>query len=365
MTGAISTASVLLVASVYWGAGLAAGPAWNTWMGTLVPRPLQTLYFTNRTRFYQCAVLTGFLAGAALLAVGSRYGASLVAFTTIFAAAGLARLWSVGALANQREPEPMPANMRRIAIRDWWFFGRTGSGRQLLLYIVVVQAIVQFAGPYFTPYMLGKLALTYEEYMALIATAFVAKALALPMWGRFAERRGAALLLWIGGVGIVPLSALWIVSSHFAWLLLVQCLAGAIWAAYELAFFLMFFEAIPSSERTGMLTLYNLANSTSWVAGSLLGGCLLYALGTTQAAYFILFGLSSAGRLAALGLLYQVPEIRVRVAPIGIRTMDVRPNAGSIDHPILPSLPNQRTGDLALVEGNRAHPIPEPSVRAA
>ena len=41
----------------------------------------------------------------------------------------------------------------------------------------------------------------------------------------------------------------------------VQLLSGIVWAAYELAMMLMFFEAIPRQDRTSVLTFYNWGNA--------------------------------------------------------------------------------------------------------
>ncbi len=71
------------------------------------------------------------------------------------------------------------------------------------------------------------------------------------------------------------MGALWLVSQQFPWLIFIQMVSGTSWAAYELAFFLLFFESIAEEERTSVLTIYNLLNTTAWVAGSLIGGALL------------------------------------------------------------------------------------------
>jgi len=341
LVGRISPMAVLAVAAVYWGAGLATGPAWNTWMGALVPRRVRSRFFANRTRVSQLAVLAGFVAGGLALQWAGNRGWALLAFAAIFFAAGLCRLMSAGFLAFQHEPEPLRTNRLPISIsRVWAQIRHAGSG-QLVLYLVVVQGSVQIAGPYFTPFMFEWLHLSYIGYVALIAAAFLAKSAMLPFWGTVAHRMGAMRLLWLGGAGIVPLSALWIVSDNFAWLLVVQVLSGLAWGAYELGFFLMFFESIPEDERTGVLTFYNLANSTAWVLGSALGGLLLLSLGTGHLGYLLLFGVSSAGRALALLLLQQVSSTGEPAAGIGVRTVAVRPMAATMDAPILPSLPDQ------------------------
>ena len=345
LSGSIGPATLLGIAAVYWGAGLAAGPAWNTWIGTLVPGAIRSRFFAHRTRVSQAAVFVGFLSGGIVLHYASEHEQRLHAFAALFAAAGFCRLLSALTLRLHREPIPLPLNMRRIPWRKVLHHLRASSGGRLLVYLVAVQSAVQLAGPYFTPFMLKKLNFTYGELVALFSMAFVAKVIALPLWGRVAKAAGARQLLWIGGIGIVPLSAGWLVSQHVAWLSALQILGGITWAAYELAFFLLFFESIAEEERTSVLTIYNLLNTMAWVVGSLIGGALLMAFNISFNAYLLVFALSSVGRAAAIVLLARVPRLIVEADEMGVRTVAVRPGAASLDAPVLPSLPDQLRRD--------------------
>ena len=344
LAGRIPAWGVLLVATVYWGTGLATGPAWNTWIGTVVPPDRRAPFFARRTRLSQAAVLVAFVVGGTLLQVSDRYQATLLAFAAIFLAAAVFRVLSFGMLAVQSEPVPMPPNMRRMSPRQTWRYLRHSDSGRLIRYLVAVQAAVQFSGPYFVPYMFAKLGLSYGQYVVLVAAAFLAKIVSLNAWGHYASRLGTMRLLWLGGIGITPVAALWLVSDDFVWLLLIQLVAGVVWGAYELAFFLLFFESIPEQKRTSVLTLYNLANSAAWVAGSALGGLLLYALGAERRAYLLLFVLSSVGRAMALVLLRRQRGVPREAAPIGVRTLGVRPMSATVDSPILPSLPEPVSG---------------------
>jgi MFS family permease len=178
--------------------------------------------------------------------------------------------------------------------------------------------------------------------MVLVAFGFVGKLLTLPGWGRVAERLGPVRLLWFGGVGIVPVSALWLVSQSFWYLAFVQVLGGALWAAYELAMVLLFFEAIPRRQRTSLLTMYNLANSAAMVVGGLLGAAYLGWFGGGRMAFLALFGLSSVARAATLGLLVRVPLGEREAAATATRTIAVRSTTGTIEQPILAAM---REGD--------------------
>ena len=168
-----------------------------------------------------------------------------------------------------------------------------------MIYLLSVQAAWQIASPYFTSYMLGPMHLSYAAYVTLIGVSFAAKAVALPACGKLAHALGTRRLLWVGGLGIVPIAGLWLISNAFWFLLLVQIAAGVTWAAYELAVFLLFFETIRPEKRTSILTLFNFANSVATVTGSLLGGAILAFGGKNQQMYLLLFALSSMARAPA------------------------------------------------------------------
>jgi MFS family permease len=189
-----------------------------------------------------------------------------------------------------------------------------------------VQAAAQVAGPYFTPYMLRSLEFSYLSYVALVSASYAAKAITLPALGALAIRFGTRKLLWLGGVGIVPISALWLVSNSFPFLLFVQVLAGVTWAAYELAMFLLFFEAIRPQERTSMLTNHNFAHSLATVVGSLLGGAMLYGFGKRPETYLLIFALSAAARAMTLIVLWRVPSVpKAELVPAAKDNITLRP----------------------------------------
>lgn len=303
----VSTLLVFAAAATYWACGLSTGPAWNTWMGRLVPRRLRPAYFARRTRFSQAGLLIGFVAGGVVLELAAPHGATLDAFAALFFVATLFRLVSVSFLSNQRE---LPGDgAHGCSLRLSQVLGRlkNSSTGGLLLYLLAVQSAVQIAGPYFNPYMLQQLRFSYVQYIVLVAAAYASRIVALPALGRFAQRYGVQRLLWLGGAGIVPMAAAWLVSDHFVYLIALHWVVGIAWAAYELSIALLFFEATAEHERTSVLTIFNFANATATAIGSLLGGLALVYFGKYKLVYLTLFGFSSLARLAALGLLWRVP----------------------------------------------------------
>jgi hypothetical protein len=316
MRGHAQLWEVLAAASLYWSAGMAGVPAWNSWLGTLVPARLRTTFFARRNRLGQLAVCIGFVLAGLALQVGESRGAVLPTFAAVFAVAAVCRLASTALLAACSEPSPPAAaaapqtdegRVRRLigAARD---MAARPSGR-LVSFLWCFLFGAHISSPYFTPYMLRELGFSYHAYMLVFAAAFLTKALVLPSLGRLASRIGSAGLLWAAVLAITPLALLWLPAEGLPYLIGVQVIAGGCWAAYELAVALLLFEAVTDRERTGVITVYNLGLAVATVAGGACGGLILHALGADRTAYAAVFVASTIVRLASLPL-----ARRVRVA---------------------------------------------------
>ncbi|MDZ4850456.1 MAG: MFS transporter [Pirellulaceae bacterium] len=302
--GSISAWGYFAVASCYWGAGMASGPAWNAWISHVVPSRIRSHYFARRTRVIQLATLGGFLFAGWLLQMTKEWDMVLYGFATIFIIAVLARFASAFCLERHKtSAHEDHAEPRTHRLWNAWTH-IPPKARYLICYLVCMQGCIQFSGPYFIPYMLKQLDFSYTAFVAVIAGALVARACCMSLWGLVARNYGSQTLLWIGGLGLVPLSSLWTLSDSIAWLVTVQIVSGILWAAYELAFFLMFLDYIPQRKRSDMLTIYNFAHAVAWCLGALLGGWWISSHGTTPAAYHGVFIVSAIGRCACVGLLW-------------------------------------------------------------
>jgi MFS family permease len=209
---------------------------------------------------------------------------------------------------------------------------------RVLRYLLAMQLFANVAAPFFTPYMLNHLELSYGQFMTLTASSFAARVGVLPLLGRVAKVGGAGRLLWLGGLGIAPLPALWLVSDAFAYLLVVQLIAGCAWAAVELATTLAYFEGIAEEDRASVLTAFNLANALAIALGSLLGAQILGYFEASASAYVWLFAASTAGRLLAATLLRRMPAPRGEATEVSLRTLAVRPAGGTVQRPILATI---------------------------
>jgi len=313
--GGISLFTVFFLVSCYWGFGMACGAAWGSWAETLVPARIRSKYFARRTRFIQAGTLVGILAGGFGLQYARQAGFELAAFAVLFGIAAVCRFFSAIALARQSETPLKHDDHKHVKVQDLLRRIWNGGPERFLAYLVAMQFAVYFSGPYFSPYMLKHLEFSYSTYAMLIGSCFVAKMLALPFWGIVVQRAGAQRLLWIGGVGIVPISGLWLVSTSLPFLYALQIVGGVAWAAYELAMLLLFFETLRRDERTALMTLYQAGNAIAMVIGSLFGGMVIKYFEQSSASYLMVFGLSSVFRFMTIGILLTLPKLRSQSKP--------------------------------------------------
>lgn len=322
LSGYMSPVAVMIVASFYWATSLGTGPAWNTWQGTIIPRHIRAKFFARRAILCQITTLIGFLGGGFALRAGKLYGNDVAVFAALFAAAMVCRVISTLCLALQSEPYPIPASMRFLSLSEQWHRFSKGASGRLLVFAVGMQVGVYIAGPFFVPYMLKELDFQYHHYALLIGASFVSKFVSLRWWGKLAHRTGAHRLLWIGSLGLIPLAGGWVISSNYIWLLALQLVAGAAWGAYELALVLLFFETIPETERTSLLTLYNVANSVALAIGSLIGAVILNGLGISITSYLWVFAASTFFRALSLFLLRRVPSASSEQVDLPLRPVN-------------------------------------------
>lgn len=336
LTGGLPAWVAFACATLYFAGGMAAGVAWSTWIGTLVPRRVRPRWFGLRARMQQAGTLTGFVCGGLVLylAAGGRppsqagdHADLLTGFAALFVVAMLCRAISAYHLASIPEPEPVPAGYERVPLGAMWDrWRRRTPEATFLVHVFSLMAAASLAAPFINPYLLQHQGYDHFRWTLIVGTVTLLKVACLPAWARFAGRFGSGRMLLIGGVGAAPIGLMWAVSDHPGWILFTQIYSGAVWAAWELACTLMILERIAPAQRTAIMGWYMLGITLATAAGAGLAG-LIQPWAAQRwgdgAGYATIFTLSTIARCACIPLLVSVAGVgRARA---GVPTRAVPP----------------------------------------
>ena len=335
--GVASMPLVYLLVSLYWAAGFCTAPPWQTWVPTLIPRLISTHFWTSRNRTVQAFLAVGLLSGI-VLEWGRQTGLVLLAFSMVFLAAALARATSAWVLSRHSEPKPELAVtteppslrvLRRDLLSD-------RSVRALLIYMLAVVLASNVSAAFITPWFLNELSFSYTQLMCAFAVTFAAKVITLPGVGRLAKRYGPGVPLWLGAIGIIPTTTLFLVSDSFWWVLVLQFWVGMAWACWETATFLLVFDVIPSERRTSVMTIYNIVQSSAVVGGSLIGATILGCMDVGRQGFAMVFVATGVMRLMTVFLLAGVEPRRFKLHQtfdLYLHTLGIGVGSGAIDLP--------------------------------
>lgn len=316
----VFTAGLFLLVSAYYIGAFFGSPAWMAMMGLAIPDRVMPRYLGRRTLILHMTLLIGLLGGgyALQLAASGGNGALLRVLAFMFALAGVARCGSAFFLSRYGQPAfepPVVVSPREVVRRV-----HASADGKALTFLVVMQAAMWVAFPFFRPYMLTQLgardgpasssaapADTTTLYAYLLAAFWIGKAIAPELAGRAVHRFGLLPVTWASAIALIPAPLLWLVSPNPGFLLIAQFISGSALAAFELCSMLLQMEHVPIRERASVLSTFGLGLYAAGFFGSLLGG---YLLGehATPASYATVFAASTVLRMASLLLLLRVRE---------------------------------------------------------
>lgn len=306
--------SIFALVSLYWAAAWSVGPAWNTWMDSIVPARLRATYFSRRTAVCNLLQWGTLMIASWVLSQGQSQGVTLPIFAGLFAIAGCARLLGVYCYARQSEPIPLPPHYRVLGFRQSLEKIRSNPKARPLFYLLGAQFALKLGEPFVFAFLVQIKHLSYGGAILCLAAGTISKVLVLPRLGRRADQLGSASLYRRAALGLAAISLLWLLPfQHLAFCMLVQSGTGACLAALELATMLVNLEAVPAGDRASVLSRFAIFNNLAGLLGSALGGLVLTLSPGNYAALFALAGLA---RVAALKLLRPVQVASSRRLPI-------------------------------------------------
>lgn len=262
-SGSAAANMLIVFVMLYFGFFAITTPVWNSLLGDLIPAEVRGRFLGMRNQRMCFCQLTAMLVGGKLLQYYADHPApqtdffasfsvvpsGVFGFFLVLALGVLARTGSTFFLSRFENP-PYTAD-RKMYFSFLRFVSRTrySNFAKFAFFAALIMAGASFSAPFFAPYMLRELQLSYFSYSVLISTPFVSQMFFYPSWGRLTDQLGAKRVLTIASIGVALNPLLWIVSTNFAWLLFLQFFAGAMWAGFLLSSATFFFDAVTPAKR--------------------------------------------------------------------------------------------------------------------
>ncbi|MFH0875866.1 MAG: MFS transporter [archaeon] len=294
---------------LYWIFSSVISPAWNSWMGDLVPENSRGSYFGKRNKFAGFASFFAFLIGGFILQrIGKEIPDAYVGFALIFGAALAFRMISVIYLSKKYEPSFEMNKSQYFSFIE--FIKKAGFNNygMFVIYLSVFNFAVYIAAPFFSAYMLSDLKLSYLDFTIVTATSLFAKFIMMPIWGKAADKFGSIKVLSLTGILIAPVSLLWLFSHSLWYLILIQIYSGFVWAGFEIASFKFIYDTTTPQKRPTCVAYYNVLNGIGMFAGAIVGSIILYHNNVFWSSFLLVFLVSSVARL--LTTLFFLPRIK-------------------------------------------------------
>jgi MFS family permease len=266
----------LLIACVvlYQGGAHLVTPQWSSLMGDIVPARRRGRFFALRTRMITAITFLSLLTGGLLLHFFNRSNNTVTGFVVLFSIAACARLVSVYQLSRMYDPPGHVAALESPFGPGWWQRLRHSNVVRFSIFFALTQFAVAIASPFFTVYMLRDLQFSYLAFTMNTGTAIFAQFLTLSQWGRISDVFGNRRILAATGIVIPLMPLLWVFSSNFWYLIVVQLLSGFAWAGFSLSASNFVYDLISPHRRATYLAIHNVIAGVGIFSGALLGGYL-------------------------------------------------------------------------------------------
>lgn len=281
------------------------GPVWASWMKDLVDPNKSGKYFGARNK------IIGFVSLIAMLASGFimdyfKQTKIFMGFFILFGICFFARLISSQLLRKQYEPK---LKVEKDYYFSFWQFLKKMRHNNFGRFVIasgLMDIAIFVASPFFAVYMLKDLGFSYAVYTVIIVSSIVGNLIAMPLWGRFADRYGNVKTIKVTAflTAFVPLG--WF-ASYFIFrsssiglvpfLVFIEFYSGVVFAGYRLTQSNFIYDAV-TRQRMALCTAYfNILSGIGAFLGATIAGFVASNITTGISVFLWIFLASGILRL--------------------------------------------------------------------
>ena len=294
-------------------------PLWGSLMGAIIPDNIRGKFFATRTRLSSVASFAALITGGLLLELFDSLSMTYYGFLATFAFGVVARCISTWHLSQLHDPPHSHAiEGDVVSLFRKGFFRGESRFLKFSIFNACMQGAVAVSGPLVVVYLLRVLDYSYIQLTINSAASILVQFLVLNRWGRLSDIFGNRIILRLTGFTIPIIPFLWVLSTDFYYLILVQAISGLLWSGFSLSSSNFVFDLTEHNKRAGLMAVHAVLSASVVFVGASLGGWLAVTLpheitlaGHTYSwltAIYGVFLLSSTLRLAAA--LFFLPHLQ-------------------------------------------------------
>lgn len=304
---------LLFFTCIHFTGGLTSGPLWIDWASKIIPKRNFRKYMASRSSYTWYLILIFYIAIALL----GQY-TNWFKLIYIFIIGAIARILScslqahiirgefskkIKAQAIHKSTQPalesireMPADLLKLI----WIF---------IIWTSIFRLAVYISSPFFVPYMMNDLKLSMPQFVILSSIPYFGRAIFYNIWGRAGKNYGAFYGIQLSLLLLSTIPIFWILTRNYAFLVLIEILAGISWGGFEFNQVLMIQNFMHPSMKDGSRVLLGihmaLANFFG-IVGAVIGSILL----NHHMSFYQVFFISAMLRFLTAVILFKICSVK-------------------------------------------------------
>jgi MFS family permease len=289
-----------------------ANPAWTAMVADIVPREIRGRFFSHRNYAVNIPALLVVPLAGWLIQVGNTARYPFAGYQWAFALALVTGALATYSFAQIDDPLPSSQASQPLPFGELVRIIRTAPSFVSLVACTLIWNMgVQMVSPFLNVYLVKRLGATTSMVGWVAAAASLAALLTQRWVGRWVDRKGN---IWVQGVlsfviAWIPMA--WMAATAAWQLIIVNAIAGVLWAGHGLASFNLLLDLAPGQARAEANALFQIVIVGSATLAPIVGGYLADTFG-----YSPMFILSTVlrilGAIMFLGWVARPSGLRLR-----------------------------------------------------